>query len=137
MTDSPLLPVIQVARNSSGGIHLIQIGSDEPFDISKYEGMTFISQEEHRRAVAAASTIELTGAMIVELASLVGFSIEMENPPSEEAQFLLDDEFIIRPCPPQGVRMDDGSIQFFPLIAIAVNGDDGEVTPLGDPIPQP
>lgn len=85
----------------------------------------------------SASGVMLTGSMIVELAALAGFSVDISDHPSEDEQFLLEDEFIIRPCPAQGVRMDDGSTQFFPLVAIAVNGDDGEVTPLGNPIPCP
>lgn len=142
MSDSPLLPAIQVTRNSSGGIRILQVGSSEPFDISKYEGVTFITQEEHRRALKDASTLHLTGAMIAELAAFAGFAIDISSSEGmspeeiEEDHALLDDEFIICPGPPQGVRMGDGSVQFFPLIAIAVNGDDGEVTPLGDPIPQ-
>ena len=70
--------------------------------------------------------MNLTGKEIKDLAEFAGFSVQVED------EDHLEHEYNIQNCPKQGVRDDDGNVNYYNHVVTCDGCDPGECLPIGD-----
>ena len=72
----------------------------------------------------------LTGEMIRELAEHAGFMVSYDA----DDDHILEAEYTLQDGSESPVREDNGQVNYYQVVVVEHDADEGEVFPLGDPV---